>query len=88
MGLIKPEMRKKRGLRVYLGGGLDRMAPGGAQQRLFPLPGMVRSCQGWKVKKISLNSGDQRSRGDMSCFQIPGIAGSVWPPQLQRIEQK
>lgn len=29
MGLIKPEMRKKKGLGVYLGGGLDGMAPGG-----------------------------------------------------------
>lgn len=88
MGLIKPEMRKKKGLRVYLGGGRDGTASGGAQQRLFPLPGMVRSWGIWKVKNISLNSGDQRSGGDRSCFQIPGIAGSVWPPQLQRMEQK
>lgn len=40
MGLIKPEMRKKKGLRVYLGGGLDGTAPGG----------LSRGCslsQGW-----------------------------------------
>lgn len=86
MGLIKPEMRKKKALRVYLGGGRD--SPGGAQQRLFPLPGMVRSRGAWKVRNISLNSGDQRSEGDRSFFQIPGITGSVWPPQLQRMEQK
>lgn len=88
MGLIKPEMRKKKRALECIWEGDWMGRPQGGSARLSPLPGMVRSWRGWKVKNLSLNSRDQRSGGDRSCFQIPGIAGSVWPPQLQRIEQK